>query len=244
MQNEHLIFGIKPVIEALNAGKEIDKLYIQKDISGAGITELRNAVKKSKVPFAHVPVQKLNRLTNQNHQGVVGLISPIELVDIESLLPTLFEAGKAPFLLILDRVTDVRNFGAITRTAECAGVDAIIIPKRESAQINGDAIKTSAGALNRIPVAKVDNLTDTVMFLQASGLSVIACTEKTEASIYDVDYKNPTAIVMGSEEKGISNQILKIADAKAKIPLLGEISSLNVSVAAGIILYQAVKQRN
>lgn len=244
MQKEHLIFGIKPVIEAINAGKEIDKLYIQKDISGAGITELRNAVKKSKVPFAHVPVQKLNRLTNQNHQGVVGLISPIELSNIETLVPTLFEEGKTPYILVLDRITDVRNFGAIARTAECAGVDAIVLPKRESAQINGDAIKTSAGALNRIPVCKVDNLTDTVMFLQASGLQIVACTEKTDSSIYDTDYSSPTAIVMGNEEKGISNQILKIADAKTKIPMLGEISSLNVSVATAIILYEGVKQRN
>lgn len=245
MQKEdNLIFGINPVVEAIEAGKEIDKLYIQQDISGPGITALRNAVKKSKIPFAHVPIQKLNRLTNQNHQGVVGLISPIDLVNIETLLPTLFEQGKTPLLMVLDRVTDVRNFGAIARTAECAGVDAIILPKRESAQINGDAIKTSAGALNRIAVSKVDNLTDTVMFLQASGLHVIACTEKTEDTIYDADYSSPTAIVMGSEEKGVSNQILKIADAKGKIPLLGEISSLNVSVAAGIILYEAVKQRN
>ena len=166
MEKEHIIFGIKPIIEALSSGKEIDKLFIQKDISGAGITELRNAVKKSKVPFVHVPVQKLNRLTNQNHQGVVGLISPIDLVDIETLLPSLFETGKTPLILVLDRVTDVRNFGAIARTAECAGVDAIVVPKRESAQINGDAIKTSAGALNRIAVSKVDNLTDTVMFLR------------------------------------------------------------------------------
>ncbi len=243
MQN-NLIFGIKPVIEALLAGKEIDKLYIQKDISGAGITELRNAVKKSKVPFAHVPIQKLNRLTNQNHQGVVGLISPIDLVDIETLLPTLFDEGKTPLILVLDRITDVRNFGAIARTAECAGVNAIVLPKRESAQINGDAIKTSAGALNRVAVSKVDNLTDCVMFLQASGLQIVACTEKTDSTIYDANYSSPTAIVMGNEEKGISNQILKIADAKAKIPMLGEISSLNVSVATGVILYEAVKQRS
>ena len=144
---------------------------------------------------------------------------------------------------MLDKITDVRNFGAIARTAECAGVDAIVIPKRESAQINGDALKTSAGALNRIAVCKVNNLTDTVMFLQASGISIVACTEKTEDLIYDVDYKTPVAIVMGNEERGVSNQILRIADAKGKIPMLGEISSLNVSVAAGIIVYEAIKQR-
>lgn len=242
-KESNIIFGVKPVIEAINAGKEIDKLYIQRDITGAGLSELRNAIKKAKIPFSHVPIQKLNKMTNSNHQGVVGYISPIDLVDIETLVPTLFEQGKTPFILLLDKITDVRNFGAIARTAECAGVDAIVVPKRESAQINGDALKTSAGALNRIAVCKVNNLTDTTMFLQASGISVIACTEKTENSIYDANYKSPVAIVMGSEDKGVSNQILKIADAKGKIPMLGEITSLNVSVAAGIIIYEAVKQR-
>lgn len=242
-KESNIIFGVKPVIEAIKAGKEIDKLYIQRDITGAGLSELRNAIKKAKIPFSHVPVQKLNKMTSSNHQGVVGYISPIDLVDIETLVPTLFEQGKIPFILLLDKITDVRNFGAIARTAECAGIDAIVVPKRESAQINGDALKTSAGALNRIAVCKVNNLTDTVMFLQASGISVVACTEKTEQSIYESDYNKPVAIVMGSEEKGVSNQILKIADAKGKIPLLGEITSLNVSVAAGIIIYEVVKQR-
>ena len=242
-KESNIIFGVKPVIEAINAGKEIDKLYIQRDISGSGLSELRNAIKKAKIPFSHVPVQKLNKMTSSNHQGVVGYISPIDLVDIETLVPTLFEEGKTPLIFVLDKITDVRNFGAIARTAECAGVDAIVIPKRESAQINGDALKTSAGALNRIAVCKVNNLTDTVMFLQASGISIVACTEKTEDLIYDVDYKTPVAIVMGNEERGVSNQILRIADAKGKIPMLGEISSLNVSVAAGIIVYEAIKQR-
>ena len=242
-KESNIIFGVKPVIEAIKAGKEIDKLYIQRDITGAGLSELRNAIKKAKIPFSHVPVQKLNKMTNSNHQGVVGYISPIDLVDIETLVPTLFEQGKTPFILLLDKITDVRNFGAIARTAECAGIDAIVVPKRESAQINGDALKTSAGALNRIAVCKVNNLTDTVMFLQASGINVVACTEKTDQSIYESDYNKPVAIVMGSEEKGVSNQILKIADSKGKIPLLGEITSLNVSVAAGIIIYEVVKQR-
>jgi 23S rRNA (guanosine2251-2'-O)-methyltransferase len=243
MDKEHIIFGVKPVIEAILAGKEIDKLYIQRDISGPGLSELRNVIKKAKIPFSHVPIQKLNKMTSANHQGVIGLISPIDLVDIEVLLPSIFDEGKTPLILVLDRITDVRNFGAIARTAECAGVHAIVLPKRESAQINGDAIKTSAGALNRIPVCKVNNLTDTIMFLQASGINIVACTEKTTDTIYESDYKNPTAIVMGNEEKGISNQILKIANSKAKIPMMGELTSLNVSVSAGIILYEAVKQR-
>ncbi len=242
-KEKHIIFGVRPVIEAINSGKEIDKLYIQRDIKGSGLSELRNAIKKAKIPFSHVPVQKINKHTNGNHQGVLGFISPITLQKIEDIVPSLFENGKTPLLLILDKVTDVRNFGAISRTAECAGVDAIIIPKRESAQINGDAIKTSTGALHRIPVCKVDNLTDTVFFLKDSGIKIVACTEKTDDTIYDSDYKNPIAIIMGSEEKGISNQLLKVSDYKAKIPLAGEISSLNVSVAAGIVLYEAVKQR-
>ncbi|PCJ25031.1 MAG: 23S rRNA (guanosine(2251)-2'-O)-methyltransferase RlmB [Flavobacteriales bacterium] len=243
MEKENIIFGVRPVIEAINAGKEIDKLYIQRDIKGSGLSELRNAVKKAKIAFSHVPIQKINKHTSGNHQGVLAFITPIELSDIETLIPTLFNEGKTPFILVLDKLTDVRNFGAIARTAECAGVHAIVVPKRESAQINADAIKTSAGALHKIPVCKVNNLTDTVMFLQASGINIVGCTEKTENSIYSVDYTSPIAIVMGSEEKGISNQILKICDDKTKIPMIGEISSLNVSVAAGIILFEAVKQR-
>jgi 23S rRNA (guanosine2251-2'-O)-methyltransferase len=243
MEKENIIFGVHPVIEAINAGKAIDKLYIQRDIKGSGLTELRKAVKKNKIVFSHVPIQKINKHTSGNHQGVLAFISPIELTDIEMLVPTLFEEGKTPFILLLDKLTDVRNFGAIARTSECAGVHAIVVPKRESAQINADAIKTSAGALHTIPVCKVDNLTDTAMFLQASGIRIVSCTEKTEQSVYDVDYTSPTAIVMGSEEFGVSNQILRLSDDKAKIPLAGEISSLNVSVAAGIILYEAVKQR-
>ena len=243
MEKENIIYGVHPVIEAINAGKEIEKLYIQRDIKGSGLSELRNAIKKAKIPFSHVPIQKINKHVSGNHQGVIAFISQIESQAIELIIPTLFDQGKLPFILVLDRLTDVRNFGAIARTAECAGVDAIIIPKRESAQINADAIKTSAGALHTIPVCRVGNLTDTVMFLQASGLKIVGCTEKTDQSIYDIDFNSPTAIIMGGEEKGIANQILKLCDDKAKIPMAGEITSLNVSVAAGIVLYEAVKQR-
>lgn len=242
-EKENIIFGIHPVIEAIRSGKEIDKVYIQNDISGAGITDLRKAIKEAKVPFSHVPVQKLKRHTQGNHQGVIAFISPIETYDIEDLLPTLFEQGKVPFILMLDRLTDVRNMGAIVRTAECAGVDAIIVPKRESAQINEDAIKASAGAIFRVPICKVDNLTDTVFLLKDSGLKVVGCTEKTENMIYDLDYKEPVAIIMGNEEKGIANQLIKNCDHLAMIPMTGEIASLNVSVAAAVILFEAVKQR-
>ena len=244
MEKENIIFGVRPVIEAINAGKEIDKLYIQRDISGSGLSELRNVIKKAKIPFSHVPVFKLNKYTSGNHQGIIAFISPIAFQNIETIVPTLFEQGKIPLVLVLDKITDVRNFGGISRTAECAGVDAIVVPKRESAQVNADAIKTSAGALHRIPVCKVDNLTDAVLFLQASGLKIIGCTEKTEHLIYDVDFNCPAAIVMGGEEKGISNQLLKICNEKAKIPMAGEIASLSVSVATAIIVYEAIKQRN
>lgn len=242
-EKENIIFGVHPIVEAIKAGKEIDKIYIQSDISGPGLTELRKAIKQGKVPFSHVPIQKLNRHTTGNHQGVVAFISPIETQDIEDILPQLFEQGKVPFILMLDRITDVRNFGAIVRTAECAGVDAIIIPKRESAQINEDAIKTSTGAIFRVPICKVDNLTDTVYLLKDSGLTIVGCTEKTTTTIYESNYSEPVAIIMGNEEKGIANQLLKNCDSLAKIPMAGEIASLNVSVAAAIILYEVVKQR-
>lgn len=242
-EKENIIFGIHPVIEAIKSGKEIDKIYIQNDINGAGLTELRKAIKQSKVPFSHVPVQKLKRHTQGNHQGVIAFVSPIETQDIEEVLAQKFEEGKIPFVLMLDRITDVRNFGAIVRTAECAGVDVIVIPKRESAQINEDAIKTSAGAIFRVPICKVDNLTDTVFLLKNSGMTVVGCTEKTEHTIYEVDYKEPIAIIMGNEEKGIANQLIKNCDALGKIPMQGEIASLNVSVAAAIIMFEAAKQR-
>ena len=242
-EKENIIFGIHPVIEAIKSGKEIEKVYIQQDIQGQGLTELRNVIKKSKVPFSHVPVQRLNKYTQGAHQGVLCFISPIETQDIEDVLARVFEEGKVPLVLILDRVTDVRNFGAITRTAECLGVQAIIIPKRESAQINEDAIKTSTGAIFRMPICKVDNLTDTLFLLKDSGLNVVSCTEKTDKLISEVDFNQPTAIIMGNEEKGIANQLLKNSNDLAKIPMVGEIASLNVSVAAGMVIYEASKQR-
>lgn len=245
-KNEHLIFGIRPVIEAIKAGKTLEKLFIQKEINGPLIGELRKLIKENNITFSHVPIQKLNKLTSNdsNHQGVVATTTPIETHDIEDLVANLIEAKKTPLLLLLDNITDVRNFGAICRTAECAGVDAIVIPNRGSAPINGDALKTSAGALHRIPVCKVDNLTDTVFLLQEQEIQIIGCTEKTDTTIYDPNYSTPTAIIMGSESRGISNQLLRLCDHKAKIPMAGDISSLNVSVAAGIILYEAVKQRD
>lgn len=242
-ENENMIFGLRPIIEALKSGKEIDKLLVQNGLKNELFGEMMSLLKKHNVVYQYVPVEKLNRLTSKNHQGVVGYISSIEYSKIENVLPMVFDAGKTPLILILDRITDVRNFGAIARTAECAGVDAIVIPARGAAQINADAIKTSTGALHKIPVCKEDNLKDVILYLRESGLQVIACTEKTTDMYYAQDYTLPVAIMMGSEEDGISPEFLKLADAHAKIPLMGKIGSLNVSVAAGVILYEAVKQR-
>jgi 23S rRNA (guanosine2251-2'-O)-methyltransferase len=238
-----LIFGTRPVIEALNSGKEIEKVLIQSDIKSENRNELRRLLNERKIPFQFVPLEKLNRTTNKNHQGVIGFVSPIVFNTIEDILPEIFEKGKMPLLLILDRVTDVRNFGAMSRTAECAGVNAIIIPTRGSAQINADALKTSAGALFKIPVCRSENLKTTIDYLKESGLSIVACTEKTDAVYDEINYTQPVAIIMGSEEDGISGEYLKRSDFRAKIPLLGSIESLNVSVAAGIILFEAVRQR-
>lgn len=238
-----MIFGLRPVIEALKSGKEIDRLFVQTGLKNELSGELMGLLKKNNIPYQYVPVEKLDRLTSKNHQGVVGYISAIGYHKIADLLPGIFETGKMPLLLILDRITDVRNFGAIARTAECSGVDAIIIPSRGAAQINADAIKTSTGALHKIPVCREDNLKDVIAFLRESGLMIIACTEKTTDNYYEQDYTLPVAIMMGSEEDGISPEYLKLSDAYAKIPLMGDIGSLNVSVATGVILYEAVRQR-
>jgi len=243
MEEEHLIFGTRAVIEAIEAGKEIEKILLQKGLSNELYHQLRNALKGNNIPLQFVPPEKLKRITSKNHQGVIAYLTEITYYHAEELLAEIFEKGKIPLLLVLDRVTDVRNFGAIARSAECAGVDFIIIPSRGSAQINGDAIKTSAGALHRIRVCREDNLKNTIEYLKESGLQIIACHEKTDHLIYDADFKKPCAIIMGSEENGISGEYLKRSDMQVKIPMPGKISSLNVSVATGIVLFEAVKQR-
>ncbi len=237
------VFGIRAVIEAIDSGKEIESLYIQKGISGDLFRELKKRIDQLEIKYQYVPVEKLNRLTPKNHQGVVAFISPISFHKVEDLIPFIYENGETPLLLVLDRITDVRNFGALARTAECAGVHGIIIPLKESAAIHSDSIKTSAGALFKIPVCRVHSLKKAVEYMQESGLQVIGCTEKNDESLYTVDFTVPSAVVMGSEEDGISNELMRILDRFAKIPLKGEIESLNVSVAAGVVLYEAVRQR-
>lgn len=243
VRNNQMIFGIRAVIEAVESGKDLESLYIQKGIQGDLLKELRRIIDKHELKYQYVPVEKLNRLTTKNHQGVVAFISPISFHQVEDLIPFIYEKGETPLLLVLDRITDVRNFGAIARSAECAGVHGIVVPMKESAAINADAIKTSAGALFKIPVCRVHSLKKAVEYMQESGLQVIGCSEKNDQSLYDSDFKIPTAIVMGSEEDGISNEVMRIVDRYAKIPLMGEIESLNVSVAAGVILYECVRQR-
>jgi 23S rRNA (guanosine2251-2'-O)-methyltransferase len=242
-ESDNMIFGLRPVIEALKSGKEIDRLFVQNGLKNELFGEMMGMLKKHNVQYQYVPVEKLNRLTKNNHQGVVGYISSIVYHKIQNVLPAVFDKGKMPLVLILDRITDVRNFGAIARTAECSGVDAIIIPMKGAAQINADAIKTSTGALHKIPVCREENLKQVIEYLRESGLTVVACTEKTSDNYYQQDYTLPVAIIMGSEEDGISPEYLKLADAHAKIPLMGEIGSLNVSVAAGVLLYEVVRQR-
>ncbi|MEN2281085.1 23S rRNA (guanosine(2251)-2'-O)-methyltransferase RlmB [Algoriphagus sp. SE2] len=237
------IFGTRAVMEAIHAGKEIDKVLVQKELNNDLIKELLKLCKADGVPVVRVPDAKLNRITRKNHQGVVAYISSIAYASLDNVIETCFSSGKAPLILILDRITDVRNFGAIARTAECAGVDAIVIPAKGSAQINSDAVKTSAGALNFLPVVRSKNLFYTCRDLQKSGLTLVAITEKTTKSMYEADFSNPVALVMGSEEDGISNELMGIVDEKVNIPMLGKIESLNVSVSAGVAIYEAMRQR-
>ena len=242
-KKDDFIFGLRPVMEALEAGKTIDKIFLQNALQGEIYHELKNLLAKHKIRANYVPVEKLNRFTRKNHQGVVAFISDVPFESIEDVLPQLFEEGKTPFLLILDRLTDVRNFGAICRTAECTGVHAVILPEKGAAPINSDAIKTSAGAIYNLRICKEKNLAHAVDFLQQSGVQVFAATEKAQKLIYDVDFTKPCALVMGNEETGISKEVLHHADEKIKLPIEGKTQSLNVSVACGAILYEAVRQK-
>ncbi|MFT2008363.1 23S rRNA (guanosine(2251)-2'-O)-methyltransferase RlmB [Pontibacter sp. 13R65] len=240
-----MIFGLRPIIEAMLAGKVMEKIFLQKSARNPMTDEILELAKKADVPVAVVPIEKLNKLTRKNHQGAVAYISAITYLPLAEIVTSLYEKGKNPLLLILDRVTDVRNFGSIARNAECMGVDAIVIPSRGGAQVNADAIKTSAGALHLVPVCREPNLKEALDYLKNSGIQLVACTEKTDVMLPDsqVDFTVPTAIIMGSEEDGISPEYLKRADAKLRIPLIGQIGSLNVSVATGIILYEVMSHR-
>ena len=243
MNSEDYIYGIRAVIEAVNAGREIDKVLIKKDLGSELGIELIDLLKANRVPFQKVPIEKLNRITRKNHQGAIALLYAVTYHNLEHIVPYLYEEGRLPFILILDGITDVRNFGAIARTAECAGVDAIVIPEAGSVSVGADAVKTSAGALLRIPVCRVHNLAQAVTYLQENGYNLVAVSEKATQNYTEADYTTPTALIMGAEDKGISPYIFKACSTKVAIPMFGDIGSLNVSVAAGIMMYEVVRQR-
>ena len=243
-RTDELIFGIRAIIEAIHSGKDIDRILIKKGLSGDLFKELFELVRLHQIPFQYVPIEKINRISKRNHQGVIAFISPVSFYRIEDLLPGWFEEGKEPLVLILDQVSDVRNFGAIVRTAECAGVNAVLIPEKGAAKINADAVKTSAGALHLVPVCRTRNLSETVQYLKESGLKIVAATEKSSSNYTSTNLSGPLAIIMGAEDKGIDYRLLDISDERVKIPILGKIESLNVSVAAGLIVYEVIRQRS
>lgn len=237
------IFGTRAVMEAIRAGKEIERIMIQSGLSNDLLKELIAMAREHNVPYTFVPIEKLKKFNAKNHQGVVSIMAAVQFASLDHLIDRAYSEGREPLLLVLDRITDVRNFGAIARTAECAGADGIVIGEKGSAPVTGDAIKTSAGALHHLPVCREKDLKQTVRYLRENGIRVIACTEKTSRSIFDLDMSGPVALVMGSEEDGISDALLRDADDLVKIPMKGKIGSLNVSVAAGIALYEILRLR-
>ncbi len=239
-----ILIGIRPVIEAIQAGKSIDKVFIQRGLRGELFQELKPLLQEYDIHFQHVPIEKLNRITRKNHQGVVAFSAAVEFQNLEEIIARTFEKGEDPFILMLDRITDVRNFGAICRTAECFGVQAVVIPEKNSAPVNFDALKTSAGALNHLPVCREKNLKETLKFLKNSGLQIVSCTEKAENHAFAEKLTGPLCVIMGSEEDGVSGEYLKRSDLQVKLPMTGKIESLNVSVATGAILYEIVRQKN
>ncbi|VXB76482.1 23S rRNA (guanosine(2251)-2'-O)-methyltransferase RlmB [Maribacter litoralis] len=243
MQKTTQIYGLRAIIEAVNSNEEIDKVFLQKGLKGDLMKELEGLLRRNEINMVYVPIEKLNRLTKNNHQGAVANISPIAFHTLEDLVERANEKEGPALFLLLDQLSDVRNFGAIIRTAECTGVDGIIVQKKGAAPVTADTIKTSAGAAYRVPIAKVDHLKDAIFYLQASDIKIVSATEKTDDSIYDVPFTDSIAIVMGAEDRGITPSILKASDYRAKLPLLGEIESLNVSVACAVFLYEAVRQR-
>jgi 23S rRNA (guanosine2251-2'-O)-methyltransferase len=243
MEKTDMIYGTRAVKEAILAGKEIEKIMIQGGMNNDLIKDLITTAKSHSVPYTFVPEEKLKRLSSKNHQGVICILSAVSYSSIDNVIDRAYSEGREPFLILLDRVTDVRNFGAVARTAECAGVDAIVIGEKGNAPISSDAMKTSAGALNHIAVCREKDLKKTLKLLRDSGIKVVACTEKAKGTIYDADLTGPIALLMGSEEDGISDTLIREADELAKIPIKGKIESLNVSVAAGIAIYEVVRRK-
>ncbi len=242
---ENIIYGIHSINEAIAQDKEFDKIYLQKGSTNLRLADIEQLAKTKKITFSFVPIEKLNKLSkHNNHQGVVGVISEIAYSDLEQTLVKLQEKEKAIFVLILDHITDVRNFGAIIRTAASSGVDAIVIPEHGAASVTGQVIKTSVGAAYKIPICKVNHIKDALFLLQAYDIKSVAATEKATETIFDIPLIENIAIIMGSEHKGVNPSVLKMVDYKAKIPMHNEMDSLNVSVACGIFLFEAVRQRS
>ncbi|WP_422860825.1 23S rRNA (guanosine(2251)-2'-O)-methyltransferase RlmB [Flagellimonas sp. S174] len=243
MEKKSQVYGLRAIIEAIEAERPIQKVYLQKGLKGNLAKELESLLRKEGISTSYVPIEKLNRLNRNNHQGAIANISPVAFSSFETLVEKVVQEKKEPFFLLLDGVTDVRNFGAIIRSAECCGVDGIIIPKQGSAPVTDDTVKTSAGAAFRVPIAKVNHLKDAIFYLQSHEITIVAATEKAEDDLFNLDVSGPCAVIMGAEDKGISPSILKAADKRAKLPLMGSIGSLNVSVACGVFLYEVVRQR-
>ncbi|MFN5620427.1 MAG: 23S rRNA (guanosine(2251)-2'-O)-methyltransferase RlmB [Flavobacteriales bacterium] len=241
-KRNQMLIGMRPLQEAIAAGKEFDKVLLQRGLQGEVAQAVKLLLQQEQIPYQLVPAEKLARITTKNHQGIIAFVSPITYGNLDNIIQELFAQGTTPRLLMLDSVTDVRNFGAICRTAECFGVHAVIVPEKGSAQINEEAIKTSAGALYNIPICRVRSLSYTINNLRQSGITVVACSEKTRKESYEVDLTNPLCVIMGSEESGISADLLKISDDIMRIPMSGKTTSLNVSVAAGIALYEIIRQ--
>jgi 23S rRNA (guanosine2251-2'-O)-methyltransferase len=243
VEKETKIYGIRAILEAIEADKSVDKLFLQRGLQGSLMKSLEGAARKKGINTVYVPIEKLDKLTQNNHQGAVATISPIEFYDFETLVNDTVEKEEKPLFLLLDQLSDVRNFGAIIRTAACTGVHGIVIQKKGAAPVTADTIKTSAGAAFTVPIAKVAHLKDAIYYLQSSGVQVVAATEKASDLIYQNNFNTGTALVMGSEDLGISPSLLKIVDAQAKLPMMGTIASLNVSVACSVFLYEVVRQR-
>ena len=241
---QELIFGLRAIIEAIKGGRDFEKVMMRYDLKSDLAMELKDLLKTTSIPLVKLPGEHLDKITKKNHQGAIGFASEIKYQNIEDLVPMLYDEGKVPFVVVLDSVTDVRNFGAIVRSAECAGAHAVLVPAKGSAAINADAVKTAAGALDHITVCRTNNLRESLKFLKDSGLTLFAATEKADAFYYEKDFTCPLAIVMGSEDVGIAEHNIEVCDDAVKIPMLGKIESLNVSVATGILLFEVVKQRN
>lgn len=243
IDKSQVVFGIRAVIEAIESGKQVDKVLMKKDLGGELARELLSVTREYNVPVQRVPVERINKVTRKNHQGVIAFMAAVDYYHVDDIVPALYDEGINPLVVVLDGVTDVRNFGAIARTCECAGVNCIVIPERNSVSVNADAVKTSAGALNYLPVCRERNLVKAVQYLRDSGFKVMGASEKTDLNYTKADFTGPVAIVLGAEDTGISTDVLKLCDTLVAVPEFGQINSLNVSVAGGIMIYEVVRQR-